>query len=136
MFCTRGGTFSKNLVLQLFSYVMVIVYEVFTHLRRQNAKLGPHPAKLLFGFHHYRAKKKVVVNPIYGCLNLSGEKCKPSKKRISSIGHTCEEKNPKNHPKMPNFWKWHFRMVFWIFLFTGMSDWANSFFIGFAFFSW
>ena len=87
---------------------MVIVYEVFTHLRRQNAKLGPHPAKLLFGFHHYRAKKKVVVNPIYGCLSLSGEKCKPNEKRISSIGHTSEEKNPKNHRKMPNFRKMAF----------------------------
>ena len=101
----RGGTFSKNLVLQLFSYVMVIVYEVFTHLRRQNAKLGPHPAKLLFGFHHYRAKKKVVVKSIYGYQNLSGEKCKTNGKRISSIRHTSEEKNPKNHPKMPNFRK-------------------------------
>ena len=80
---------------------MVIVYEVFTHLRRQNAKLGPHPAKLLFGFHHYRAKKKVVVKFIYGYQNLSGEKCKTNGKRISSIRHTSEEKNPKNHLKMP-----------------------------------
>ena len=32
--------------------------------------------------------------------------------------------------------KWYFRIVFWIFLFTGMSDWAFSFSIGFAFFSW
>ena len=31
--------------------------------------------------------------------------------------------------------KWYFRMGFWIFLFTGMSDWANSFSIGLVFFS-
>ena len=31
---------------------------------------------------------------------------------------------------------WYFRMFFWIFLFTGMSDWANSFSIALAFFSW
>ena len=50
-------------------------------------------------------KNKVVVNPIYGYQNLSGEKYKCNEKRISSIGHTSEEKNPKNHPKIPNFLK-------------------------------
>ena len=48
-------------------------------------------------------KNKVVVNPIYGYQNLSGEKYKCNEKRISSIGHTSEEKNTKNHPKMPFF---------------------------------
>ena len=67
-------------------------------------------------------KKKVVVNFIYGYQNLSGEKCKSNGKRISSIRHTSEEKNPKNHPKMPYFRKVVFSMVFWIFLFIGMSD--------------
>ena len=62
---------------------------------------------ITFWFSHYRAKKKVVVNPIYGCLNLSGEKYKCNEKRISSIGHTSEEKNPKNHPKMPLFWNFY-----------------------------
>ena len=47
------------------------------------------------------SKKKVVVNPIYGHQNLSGEKYKRHGKRISSIRHTSEEKNPKNHPKIP-----------------------------------
>ena len=84
---------------------MVLAYEVFTHLRRQNAKSGPHPAKLLFGFHHYRAKKKVVVKSIYGYQNLSGEKFKANGKRISSIRHISKEKNPKKHPKIPNFRK-------------------------------
>ena len=46
-------------------------------------------------------KKKVVVNFIYGYQTLSGEKCKSNGKRISSIRHTSEEKNPKNHPKIP-----------------------------------
>ena len=80
-------------------------------------------------------KKKVVVNFIYGYQTLSGEKCKSSGKRISSIRHTSEEKNPKNHPKMPYFRKVVFSMVFWIFLFTGMSDWPNSFSIALVFFS-
>ena len=57
-----------------------------------------------FGIPHYRAKKKVVVNFIYGYQTLSGEKCKSNGKRISSIRHTSEEKNPKNHPKMPLSW--------------------------------
>ena len=42
---------------------------------------------------------------IYGYQNLSGEKCKTNRKRISSIRHTSEEKNPKNHPKIPYFRK-------------------------------
>ena len=46
-------------------------------------------------------KKKVVVNFIYGYQNLSGEKYKSNGKRISSIRHTSEEKNPKKHPKIP-----------------------------------
>ena len=50
-------------------------------------------------------KNKVVVNPIYGYQNLSGEKCKSNGKIISSIRHTSEEKNPKNHPKTPYFRK-------------------------------
>ena len=49
-------------------------------------------------------KKKVVVNFIYGYQTLSGEKCKSNGKRISSIRHTSEEKNPKNHPKIPLSW--------------------------------
>ena len=46
-------------------------------------------------------KKKVVVEPIYGCQNLSGEKYKCNGKKISSIRHTSEKKNAKNHPKIP-----------------------------------
>ena len=48
-----------------------------------------------------RAKTKVVVNPIYGYQNLSGEKYQTNGRRISSIRHTSEEKNPKNHPEIP-----------------------------------
>ena len=47
------------------------------------------------------SKIKVVVNFIYGYQNLSGEKCKANEERISSIGLTSLEKNPKNHPKIP-----------------------------------
>ena len=54
------------------------------------------------------SKIKVVVKSIYGYQNLSGEKYKSNEKRISSIGHTSEEKNPKNHPEMPNFRKMAF----------------------------
>ena len=47
-----------NLILQAFSDVMVIIGEVSTLQRGQFANSGPHPATLLFGFPHYRAKKK------------------------------------------------------------------------------
>ena len=87
---------------------MVIIDEVSTLERGPFANSGPHPAILLFDFPIIGPKKKVVVNPIYGCLNLSGEKYKCNEKRISSIGHTSEEKNPKNHPEMPNFRKMAF----------------------------
>ena len=50
-------------------------------------------------------KIKFVVNFIYEYQNLSGEKYKSNRKRISSIRHTSEEKNPKNHPKTPYFRK-------------------------------
>ena len=43
------------------------------------------------------SKMKVVVNFIYGYQNLSGGKCKTNEERISSIGLTSLEKNPKNH---------------------------------------
>ena len=79
---------------------------------------------------------KVVVTFIYGYQKLSGEKCKTNEKRISSIGLTSLEKNPKNYPKCHFSEKQCFRVVFGIFLITGMSDWGNSFFIGFVFFSW
>ena len=83
---------------------------VFTlHIDPQNLKIpiiGP--------------KKKVFVEPIYGCQNLSGEKYKCNGKKISSIRHTSEEKNPKNHLKIQFFFrKAAFQVVFWIFNFTG-----------------
>ena len=68
------------------------------------------------------SKIKVVVNFIYGYQNLSVEKYKTNEKRISSIGHTSYEKNPKNYPKTLFFRKVTFRVVFGIFLITGMSD--------------
>ena len=82
---------------------MVIIDEVSTLQRGPFANSGPHPAILLFDFPIIGPKKKVVVKSIYGYQNLSGEKYKCNEKRISSIGHTSEEKNPKNHPKMPFF---------------------------------
>ena len=84
----------------------VMVHYKTSHLKvlEFSRKKRPQPAKLLFWFPHYRAKKKVVVNFIYGYLTLSGEKCKSNGKRISSIRHTSEEKNPKNHPKVPLSW--------------------------------
>ena len=60
------------------------------------------------------SKIKVVVNFIYGYQNLSGEKYKTNEKRISSIGHTSYEKNPKNHPKTLFFRKVTFWVVFWM----------------------
>ena len=95
---SRGGIFSRSLVFQAFSHVMVIIDEVSTLQRGPFANSGPHPAILLFDFPIIGPKKKVVVNHIYGCLNLSGEKYKCNEKRFSSIGPTSEEKNPKNHP--------------------------------------
>ena len=68
------------------------------------------------------SKIKVVVNFIYGYQNLSGEKYKTNEKRISSIGHTSYEKNPKNHPKCHFSEKQFFRVVLEIFLITDMSD--------------
>ena len=62
---------------------MVIVYEVFTHLRRQNAKLGPHPAKLLFGFHHYRAKKKLSQSLYMGIKTYQKKNAKLMKKELA-----------------------------------------------------
>ena len=68
------------------------------------------------------SKIKVVVNFIYGYQNLSGEKCKTNEERISSIGLTSLEKNPKKHLKCHFSEKLYFRAVFWIFLQTGKSD--------------
>ena len=83
-------------------------------------KIKPPTGQITFWISPLKAQKKVVVNFIYGNQNLSGEKYKSNGKRISSIRHTSEEKNPKNHPKIA-----HFRKVVFLdgfFLFTGMSD--------------
>ena len=101
---------------------MVIIDEVSTLQRGPFANSGPHPAILLFDFPIIGPKKKVVVNFIYGYQNLSGEKYKTNEKRISSIGHTSYEKNPKNYPKTLFFRKVTFRVVFGSFLITGVSD--------------
>ena len=69
-----------------------------------------------------RSKMKVVVNFIYGYQNLSVEKYKTNEKRINSIGHTSYEKKPKNYPETLFCRKATFRVVFGIFLITGMSD--------------
>ena len=58
------------------------------------------------------SKIKVVVNFIYGYQNLSGEKCKANEERISSIGLTSLEKNPKNCPKCHFSEKQCFRVFF------------------------
>ena len=65
---------------------------------------------------------KVVVNFIYGYQKPSGEKYKTNEKRISSIGLTSLEKNPKNYPKCHFSEKQCFWVVLGIFLITGMSD--------------
>ena len=64
----------------------------------------------------YGSKIKIDVNFIYGYQNLSGEKYKTNEERISSIGLTSLEKNPKNHPKMQFSRKVTFWVVFGIFL--------------------
>ena len=88
---------------------------------------------------------KVVVNFIYGYENLSGEKYKTNEKRISSIGHTSYEKNPKNYPKtlffrkvkfsplFPSFYYWltSFSSFFWLTSFSSYSFLAHLFFLFF-----
>ena len=61
--------------------------------------LPPNRPNYFLDFPIIGPKKKVVVNFIYGYQNLSGEKCKTNEERISSIGLTSLEKNPKNYPK-------------------------------------
>ena len=82
-------------------------------------------------------KNKVVVNPIYGCQNLSGEKYKSNGKRISSIRHTSEEKNPKKPSENATFLK--FGIFGWFFGFFSSLVCRIElilFSIAFAFFSW
>ena len=62
------------------------------------------------------SKMKVVVDLSSDLSKQARERQKANGKRISSIGHTSYEKNPKNHLKV-TFW-----MVFGIFLQTGKSD--------------
>ena len=55
----RGGIFSRSLVFQAFSHVMVIIDEVSTLQRGPFANSGPHPAILLFDFPIIGPKKKL-----------------------------------------------------------------------------
>ena len=68
------------------------------------------------------SKIKVVVNFIYGYQNLPEEKYKTNEERISSIGLTSLEKNPKNHPKTLFFRILTFWVGFGIFLLTDKSE--------------
>ena len=51
------------------------------------------------------SKMKVVVDLSSDLSKQARERQKANGKRISSIGHTSYEENPKNHPKMPFFKK-------------------------------
>ena len=140
-FSGRGGNQMWMLLPQVNFDVILIYKNGGKRIFEFGGRLNPPHWPPKFENPHYRAKKKVVVNFIYGYQNLSGEKCKSNGKRISSIRHTSEEKNPENHLKIPLSWNMAFLDGFLIFLFTGMSVWAislelNSFPIGFAFFSW
>ena len=76
-----------------------------------------------FDWRDWRCKAALQIqNPQkyqYKCIHKYP---KGNEKRISSIGHTSYEKNPKNHPKCHFSEKQCFRVVFGIFLITGMSD--------------
>ena len=75
---------------------------------------NPQPAKFFLDFpivgpkKSWRKLKLWVSKPIR-------KKYKTNEKRISSIRHTSEEKNPKNHPKIAYFRKVVFSDGFWDF---------------------
>ena len=66
--------------------------------------LVPFRPNYFFWFPHYRAKNK-SCRKLYIWVSKPREKYKSNGKRIRSIRHTSEEKNPKNHPKIPYFMK-------------------------------
>ena len=74
----RGGTFSKSLVFQAISNVVVIGHDIFALLLCQFFNLGPHPAKLLFGFFSFFGPNKPtgrkccsgIMSNFFNFLNL------------------------------------------------------------------
>ena len=72
-----------------------------------------------FGWLHYRAKKKLSYTLYMGIKTYQEKNIKPMEKKLAQ---SSEEKNPKNYPKIPYFRKVTFRVVFFIFLFTGKSE--------------
>ena len=95
---------TKSFIFPPNSFVMVNYMTSKTlHSFRENKT--PNRPNYFLDFPIIGPQKNVVVNFIYGYQNLSGEKYKSNGKRISSIRHTSEEKNPKKHPKIPNFRK-------------------------------
>ena len=75
---SRGGTFSKSLVFQAISNVVVIGHDIFALLLCQFFNLGPHPAKLLFGFFSFFGPNKPtgrkccsgIMSNFFNFLNL------------------------------------------------------------------
>ena len=73
-----GGTFSKSLVFQAISNVVVIGHDIFALLLCQFFNLGPHPAKLLFGFFSFFGPNKPtgrkccsgIMSNFFNFLNL------------------------------------------------------------------
>ena len=76
---------------------------------------NPNRPILFLVFPHCRPEKKVGINLSYGYSKPIRKKYKTNEKRISSIRHTSEEKNPKNHLKIAYFRKVVFLYGFWIF---------------------
>ena len=99
---SRGGTFSKSLVFQAISNVVVIGHDIFALLLCQFFNLGPHPAKLLFWFPHcevknqnWRRPKCDLSKPIRRTIEIQ------RKKELGQSELQVKRKRPINHPKIP-----------------------------------
>ena len=81
--------------------------------------------------------QKSKLSQTYGVTyqNVCEKGTKPTKKELAQSDLPVRRKIQKTTRKYHFRRNWSFWVVFWIFLLTGKSDWANSFFVGLVPFS-
>ena len=81
--------------------------------------------------------QKSKLSQTYGVTyqNVCEKGTKPTKKELAQSDLPVRRKIQKTTRIYHFPRKWYFRVVFWIFLLTGKSDWADSFLVGLVPFS-
>ena len=123
--CRKGNCYNLYLLVMFIGREIVIQVQNCRNSQHRNSHMWGLSRNEHIGLLEISLTVEVAMHQYSNTASNSGT-CE------AVLGHWVFIMESENHHVSG---KWHFRMVFWIFLFTGMLDWAYSFSIGFAFFS-